>query len=90
MNRFPVNRRRLVTLLAGVALTASACSGSNVPDNPEAQAASEAAAANIDDLAQSANVAEIELLNVVDGSVATLDGAIDGDRPVLLWFWAPH
>lgn len=91
MDRRSANRRRLVSLLFGVALLASACGGSsNVSDDPSARAANETAAANIDDLAQSDNGADIELLNVADGSVSTLRGAIDGDRPILLWFWAPH
>lgn len=90
MDRSPTHRRRIASLLAGVALVASACSGSTVPDNPAAQAANEAAAANVDDLAQSDNVVDIEVLDVSDGSVATLRSAVDGDRPVLVWFWAPH
>lgn len=83
--------RRLAGLFAGVALLASACGGgAAVPDDPAALAASETAAANIDNLAQSSNVGQIELLNVADGSISTLNEAIDGDRPVLLWFYSPH
>jgi len=90
MDRSPATRRRFVSLMTGVALFAAACSGSNIPDDPAAQAANEAAAANIDGLAQNSNVADIQVLDVADGSISTLRGAVDGDRPVLLWFWAPH
>lgn len=91
MEQSSASRRRLVGLMLGVGLVASACGAtSNVPDSPAAQAASDAASANIDDLAQSESGADIELLNVADGSVSTLRNAIAGDRPVLLWFWAPH
>ncbi len=74
----------------GLALVATACGAGNVPDNPEALAANEQALSNIDDLQQSDNVLDIETLNVSDGSVSTLREAIDGDRPVLLWFYSPH
>ena len=49
-----------------------------------------AAAANIGLLQTSAQVTDIEVLDVADGSIATLRQAVDGDRPVLLWFFSPH
>ena len=33
---------------------------------------------------------DVEVLNVADGSIATLRESVDGDRPVLLWFFSPH
>lgn len=36
------------------------------------------------------NVLDIETLAVGDGSVQTLRDVVDGDRPVLLWFFSPH
>ena len=86
------SRRRLVAALLGVSLLATACAagGSRVPDNPAALAANEQALANIDSLQTSDNVLDMETLNVSDGSVSTLRQAIDGDRPVLLWFYSPH
>ena len=81
----------MAATLLGFGLLATACaSGGSTPDNPAAAAASEAAAANIHNLQQSSNVLDIELLDVTDGSVATLREAVDGDRPVLIWFWSPH
>ena len=41
-------------------------------------------------LATSLDVSDIEVLSVDDGSVSSLRDAVTGDRPVLLWFWAPH
>ena len=32
----------------------------------------------------------VEVLDVSDGSTTTLRGAVTGDRPVLVWFYAPH
>jgi len=70
---------------------ATACSsGAAAPDTPEASAAGAAAATNSDSLAVSEDVRLTEVLDVDDGSVQTLRTAVEGDRPVLLWFWAPH
>ena len=35
-------------------------------------------------------VFDIEVLSVADGGITTLNDVIDGDKPVLLWFWSPH
>jgi len=77
---------RVAGALLGVALLASACGGDGEPDTAAGLAAAEA----IDDLATSDDVTMIEVLDVATGAPATLDEAVTGDRPVLLWFWAPH
>jgi len=33
---------------------------------------------------------DVDVTNVVDGSAVNLTSLGGGDRPVLLWFWAPH
>lgn len=45
---------------------------------------------NQPNLASSDNVLDIETLAVADGSIQTLRDVVDGDRPVLLWFFSPH
>ncbi len=50
----------------------------------------DAAADNSSKLQPNADRRLIEVLNVADGSITSLVDAVDGDRPVLLWFWAPH
>ncbi len=90
MNTSRSTRRRFAAATLGFGLLTTACGGASAPDTPAAMAANERAAANIDDLQQSDNVLDIETLNVADGSVSTLRDAIDGDRPVLLWFYSPH
>ena len=52
--------------------------------------AATAAGANIDGLRADDDVRLTQLLNVADGAPASISDAVDGDRPVLLWFWAPH
>ena len=81
------------------ALVLSACGGgeSSVASTAAADAAEEAgasveetAAANIELLEPADDARDVEVLAVQDGSISTLRAAVDGDRPVLLWFWAPH
>jgi len=63
-------------------------------DAPEATppdvSPSDAAEANEPLLQTSDDARDIEVLSVVDGSISSIRAAVDGDRPVLLWFWAPH
>ena len=53
----------------------------------EARAAAEQ---NIPGLMTSDDVRDIEVVSVYDGSVTSLREVVTGDRPVLVWFWAPH
>lgn len=55
---------------------------------PEEAAAT--AAENQPNLQVSDDPIDTEVLVVADGSVTTIAEAVTGDRPVLLWFWAPH
>jgi hypothetical protein len=48
------------------------------------------AAANQPNLQPADDALDIEVLTVADGGVATLREVVKGDRPVLLWFFAPH
>ena len=91
----------VVALFAALALVASACGSDG--DDPGAAAATPAssagdisrsdaaaaAAANTPRLASSDDVRLIEVLDVRSGEIATLADTVDGDRPVLIWFWAP-
>ncbi len=84
-------RRGLTVAVLGVGLLASACgSEGSAPDTPAANAAGAAAAENIDQLESADNVLDVEVLDVADGAISSLRAAVDGDRPVLLWFYAPH
>ena len=52
--------------------------------------ASEQASANSGALQSTDDARTTEILNIADGSITSLQQAVTGDRPVLLWFWAPH
>jgi hypothetical protein len=41
-------------------------------------------------LALTSDVATTQLLDTADGSITQLSDVVTGDRPVLLWYWAPH
>lgn len=62
------------------------------PSTPDSATLSpgEAAERNIPLLQTPEDVWDVEVLSVADGSITTLREAVDGDRPILLWFWAPH
>ncbi len=94
----PFPRPQAAAVVIGLALLASACGASGSTETGDAASsavagtpdASSTAAANQANLATSDDVRDIEVLSVDDGSVSSLRDAVDGDRPVLLWFWAPH
>jgi hypothetical protein len=92
---------RIQVLAAVFALTLAACGGSaqetastsGVDDATSSSTginAEDVAEANIPGLQTSDDPLDIEVLAVADGSVSSLRAAVTGDRPVLLWFWAPH
>ncbi len=82
------SRARIALGVAGLLLLATACGSEG--ESPGAAAAGEAAGENVDTLEINSDVRLTEVLAVDDGSIQTLQDAVDGDRPVLLWFWAPH
>lgn len=49
-----------------------------------------AADANLANLQTSDDVRDIEVLSVTSGEITSLRSVVTGDRPVLVWFWAPH
>jgi hypothetical protein len=64
-------------------------SGASLATGPVENAA-EVAAANINSLVAHEDIRLLEVLDVDTGEPTTIAEVVDGDRPVLLWFWAPH
>ena len=54
------------------------------------QVSGEDASANGAAVAVSADVPDLELIDVASGSNVRLASLVTGDKPLLLWFWAPH
>ena len=50
----------------------------------------EGASANGTAVAVSADVPDLEMVDVASGSNVRLASLVTGDKPLLLWFWAPH
>ena len=85
----------VISAALAIGLLASACSdgasaGGVDSADPAVAAAAENAEANEPNLQGSSDVTMVEVLDVGDGSITTLADAVDGDRPVLVWFYAPH
>ena len=84
---------RVAAATLALGLFGSACgggAGGADSSDPAVSGAAAAAATNQSALRSSSDVTMIEVLDVDDGSITTLADAVDGDRPVLVWFWAPH
>lgn len=79
-------RRWFAAALIAAASVTAACGGAT----PEEQAAADAAKEVIANLESSSDVRDFEVLDVASGNPTTLRDVVDGDRPVLLWFFAPH
>ena len=63
--------------------TTSTTTGGGSPDPTETTSGAETAAANL--------FPDLDVTLIADGSTINLaDELGGGDRPVLLWFWAPH
>lgn len=85
-------RRRLLAIVATLAVLATACGGGSGdgPASQQSTAAIAAAAENSAQLELSSDLAVSQLLDTRDGSIISLGDVITGDRAVLLWYWAPH
>ena len=55
-----------------------------------ADEAEKAANTNLGTLQLADDVRDTEVLSVASGEISSLRAVVTGDRPVLLWFYAPH
>lgn len=72
----PLRPVRAIVAAIALTVTAAGCADAGPP--------------SADDVASAAEVFDLEVLAVGDGNPTTLREAVTGDRPVLLWFYAPH
>ena len=82
--------RKLLTLVGALALFATACAGGGGQSSEAASAAELAAQTNEPGLQLTSDITSTQLLDTVDGNISQLADVVTGDRPVLLWYWAPH
>ena len=81
---------KLLLIVASLALFATACGGGGGPSSEESSAAEAAASSNEATLVLTSDVASTQLLDIANGNIAQLSDVVTGDRPVLLWYWAPN
>lgn len=86
-------RLRALALTAAVTLVAMACT--QAPPSGESNSArgggSASQAVPGGSVAPDGNVVpELAVLDVATGDSVDLGGLIPAERPILLWFWAPH
>ncbi len=72
---------------AGVESAGSSSDGADAVGSSDPEAVAEA---NLPLLEEGETVLDHQVLDVADGSISTLGDVVDGDRPVLLWFFSPH
>jgi len=79
---------KLLLIVVSLAVWTAACGVG--PSSAQSRAAEDAASSNEAALALTSDVATTQLLDTADGSITQLSEVVTGDRPVLLWYWAPH
>ncbi len=83
-------RVRLLLCATVIAIVAAGCGSSDdatvaAPAEPVAEtAAAETGASATGDMP------DLEMTNVNTGASVNLQSIVDGETPLLLWFWAPH
>lgn len=95
----PVSRAAVAFI--GLALFAASCGGGSgettalvatekntAPPAAQGPALPDAQEAPL--VATASDLPAIELINVVSGEQTNLASLVPSDRPLLLWFWAPH
>ena len=79
--------RRLFIGLASLGVVAIGCGGS--ASEPQTATATATATAT-NDRGIAADVPDLQVVDVATGASSSLRALLPGDKPVLLWFWAPH
>ena len=90
--RTPI-RAAAVALFVTLALVAAACGGTSSTETSSTPASGDTGSGDggQDDATPApSGVTAIEVLDVETGDTTTIADTVTGDRPVLLWFWAPH
>lgn len=84
-------RLRLAGVAVAFGLLATACGGGGaVVDEAATTAALESATNNSFELELTGDITTSEMIDVATGDITTIPDLIDGDKAVLVWYWAPH
>ena len=83
-------RVRLLVCAAIVALTGAACGADDVATTAEPASTETGMAAPDDPASPSGDVPDLDMVSVYTGETVNLQSLVNGETPLLLWFWAPH
>ena len=89
-------KSQLFMCFAGVALFATACGGGGGGGSGSGRTSEEVSAAvataeqNEASLSLSSDLAASGLYDTHTGEITNLSEVVTGDRPILVWYWAPH
>ncbi|WP_419925819.1 hypothetical protein [Candidatus Poriferisocius sp.] len=98
MNLPRAPRTRLIALAIAVALGAAACGDSTAPPTAtpattaptEAPAPAAESAPQTEAPAPASDLPSVDVVDLATGDTVNLAGFAPSDRPIVLWFWAPH
>ncbi len=83
--------RRLFIGLVSLGFVAGGCGGSaSAPQAATATLSDTLGVPPADDRGIAADVPDLQVVDVATGASSSLRALLPGDKPVLLWFWAPH
>ena len=85
--------RRLFIGLASLGFVAGGCGVSASPPQAATATATTTGTRGLpatDDRGIAADVPDLQVVDVATGGSVSLRALLPGDKPVLLWFWAPH
>ena len=77
----------MIMIAASFAMLVAACAGGTL--SPEQTAAVTTAEANAGSLQLTSDFSTTQMLDARSGEIVDLGQVVTGDRPVLLWYWAP-
>ena len=83
-------RIRLLMGAAIVALAAAACGSDDDATVGDPASTGTDAAASGASASAAGDVPDVDMINVHNGEIVNLQSLVDGETPLLLWFWAPH
>ena len=82
-------RLRLLTCAVIVALSAMACGADNATTVTEpASTGTDVAVSGAS--SATGDVPDLDMVSVYTGETVNLQSLVNGETPLLLWFWAPH
>lgn len=83
-----IRQSKFAIIFLATILIAAACGGAGL--NAEQTAAVAAAEENAAELQLTSDFVTTQMLDTRTGGLASLGDIVAGDRPVLLWYWAPN